>query len=61
MEPSTRPRSKYPYRALSLPTETRILTATPGKFDDDLICSLSHMSIPTIKPATVDANDLNRE
>lgn len=35
----------YPYRPLNLPTETRVLTVSPGKFGDPLICSLSHTSI----------------
>jgi len=35
----------YPYTALQLPAETRILTVLPGAFDDDLVCSLSVMQI----------------
>ncbi|GKT45191.1 heterokaryon incompatibility protein 6, OR allele [Colletotrichum spaethianum] len=35
----------YPYRPLNLPNETRILTIHPGKFADDIRCSISHLSI----------------
>ncbi|KAH0434198.1 hypothetical protein CcaCcLH18_05522 [Colletotrichum camelliae] len=35
----------YPYRQLNLPRETRVLTVQPGKFTDDIICSLSHINI----------------
>ncbi|KAK0711793.1 heterokaryon incompatibility protein-domain-containing protein [Lasiosphaeris hirsuta] len=37
--------SAYPYQSLDLPIETRILTVSPGDFNDELICSLSHMPI----------------
>lgn len=61
MEPSTPPPERYPYRTLSLPTETRILTITPGTFDDELICSLSHMPLPIPKPTNNDADDFTEE
>ncbi|KAF5520640.1 Heterokaryon incompatibility protein 6, OR allele [Colletotrichum aenigma] len=35
----------YPYRKLNLPHETRVLTFQPGKFTDDITCSLSHIKI----------------
>jgi hypothetical protein len=35
----------YPYKRLNLPTETRVLIVSPGRFDDPLIGSLSHTSI----------------
>ncbi|OLN97368.1 Heterokaryon incompatibility protein 6, OR allele 1 [Colletotrichum chlorophyti] len=37
--------SKYPYRPLNLPHETRILTVHPGHFSDAVVCSLSHLTI----------------
>jgi hypothetical protein len=33
----------YPYRPLNLPSESRILIISPGKYEDDLVCSLSHI------------------
>ncbi|KAF9872365.1 hypothetical protein CkaCkLH20_10192 [Colletotrichum karsti] len=35
----------YPYRPLNLPHETRVLIVQPGNFEDDLICSLSHLNL----------------
>ncbi|KAF6816925.1 ankyrin and het domain protein [Colletotrichum sojae] len=35
----------YPYRSLNLPSETRVLTVQPGKFEDEIQCSLSHIAI----------------
>ncbi|KAK5997020.1 hypothetical protein PT974_02369 [Cladobotryum mycophilum] len=35
----------YPYQPLNLPGETRILIISPGKYEDDLVCSLSHMPL----------------
>uniref|UniRef100_L2FRR3 Ankyrin and het domain-containing protein n=1 Tax=Colletotrichum fructicola (strain Nara gc5) TaxID=1213859 RepID=L2FRR3_COLFN len=35
----------YHYRKLNLPHETRVLTVQPGKFTEDIICSLSHINI----------------
>jgi len=55
------PHRNTPTVPFSLPTETRILPSTPGDFDDDLTCTLAHMPIPTLKSATVDANDLNKK
>jgi len=37
--------AKYPYKPLSLPAETRILTVSPGKPGDALVCSLSHITL----------------
>ncbi|KAK0701573.1 heterokaryon incompatibility protein-domain-containing protein [Lasiosphaeria miniovina] len=37
--------SRYRYQVLSLPAETRILTIAPGKFNDALVCSLTHIHI----------------
>ncbi|KAF4778821.1 hypothetical protein HER10_EVM0010933 [Colletotrichum scovillei] len=37
--------STYPYRPLSLPNETRILTVQPGNLDDKIICSISHLNL----------------
>ncbi|OAA57293.1 Heterokaryon incompatibility [Cordyceps fumosorosea ARSEF 2679] len=36
---------RYPYQALNLPHETRIVNIQPGKFQDDIICSISHMPL----------------
>lgn len=35
----------YPYQAIDLPNETRILTIQPGEYDDPIICSLTHMPL----------------
>lgn len=35
----------YPYDALNLPHETRILHIEPGGYDDEIVCSLLHMSL----------------
>jgi hypothetical protein len=37
--------SPYPYKPLSLPEETRILTVLPGSLDDPLVCTLTHIPI----------------
>ncbi|TQV91995.1 ankyrin and het domain-containing protein [Cordyceps javanica] len=37
--------ARYPYQALDLPHETRILHIQPGKFEDEIVCSLVHMSL----------------
>ncbi|KZL87424.1 ankyrin and het domain-containing protein [Colletotrichum incanum] len=37
--------ASYPYQPLNLPHQTRILTVNPGKFADDLSCSISNLSI----------------
>ena len=41
----THPMTPYPYQPLNLPRETRILTIFPGKREDALTCSLSHLDI----------------
>jgi hypothetical protein len=45
----------YPYKPLNLPHETRILTVAPGKYDDELVCSLSHISIQATSDEPYDA------
>jgi hypothetical protein len=42
--------ASYPYQPLKLPHETRILTLNPGKHEEDLRCSLSHMDIEAAGP-----------
>ncbi|WQF85899.1 Putative heterokaryon incompatibility [Colletotrichum destructivum] len=37
--------SYYPYKPLNLPHETRILTVHPGKFADEVRCSITHLSL----------------
>lgn len=39
----------YPYQAIDLPNETRILTIQPGEYDDPIICSLTHMPLDKAK------------
>ena len=39
--------STYPYKSLDTETETRVLEIEPGNYDDEIFCSLKHISLLT--------------